>query len=1122
MDIYLLKFSACLFVFWLVYVLILEGQNMHQFKRFYLIGACIAALIIPLLSITYYIEPIASNFEAIPQYIPIESATAEPQISEAPGMALETVLWYVYGLGVLLFSTRFVSNLVKLYKSISKHKKVTKAPFVYVLLKAYRVPHSFFKYIFLNQLRYETGTIPKEVLLHEETHARQLHSLDIILLEVFQIAFWFHPLVYILKRHVKLNHEFLADEAVLNEGTDTKNYQNILLQFSSPDSYRDTPGYQLSSAINYSSSRLNNLFFKNSFGQVKKRFTVMKTQTSKTKQWLSTLLLVPVIALLFYSFAERKEVVKPAEKSEANRFLVTVEKSEKGIELKCEIGCQWSHLVLKPNTESYIINDYGFSEGKTLDSDKFAFEVIPTASGANLNGLTGTKWTDLGLVLFEDKKQAISQHGMAESTSLELEKNNTDLFKRAEINYYTKQFFTVKTGNDEYVKKRFQELTYEDKVKWVYADAIPYDRIDVTASHFEKAKQSKNYIIKVNGNYISKKELESYKATDFITFGYTPISELADLKETAVLNLVTQDVYDSFVNIMINQYQEVIDAYESELRLSESERQKDLKEIVSTYEFLDYNYRRFTPELVKKHSLEPPTAIPAQIVREVNQSYLDIPILYIDKDLNLFLNDKPTTLETLQNDFNRATQSQDSELILEADGRRIDKSLVNQLMEALGDRLKHINIASGQALIHDSSYKLKAITDQKPVMWILVNSMGHLLVDEETATVSELEDKLKRLAKTDKSKGTVSIQYDKATSKQLLAELKTLVQKYHFEVFTIDAAKIPPPPPPVPPKKTSKGGPNTEDLQEVYNPTFLEYILEMEASGASFYLDGKKISAKKARFIAQNNKGKQTDMLTQKDDNGKYVVKLSTPKPLQSQEKATKEQVATYNKIARHYNTMIAKGGNIRIDMKDVEKLKYIYNLMSDKQRKNADPFPDFPEPPPPPPAPEAPKVKVKEVKAVRRPSEPKPVSVKAVARVQETEVAAKALTAEEKKKLKKRAKVYKKEHPEAVKKVKVKTKDGKVVEVEEVEIPQAELIEVPSPPEPPAPPSPLDFVIKMAKSNAKFYYETEAISSDKAIELLKKNPELNVRAKKTKAAQPIVYISKKPIVIEVKEEKRN
>ena len=110
----------------------------------------------------------------------------------------------IYGLGVLLFSVRFIINLFKMYKRVSSHKTIVQKPFIYVLLKECRIPHSFFKYLFFNKLKFETNAIPEEVKLHEETHAKQLHSLDIIVIELLQIVFWFHPLIYILKHHIKL------------------------------------------------------------------------------------------------------------------------------------------------------------------------------------------------------------------------------------------------------------------------------------------------------------------------------------------------------------------------------------------------------------------------------------------------------------------------------------------------------------------------------------------------------------------------------------------------------------------------------------------------------------------------------------------------------------------------------------------------------------------------------------------------------------------------------------------------------------------------------------------------------------------------------------------------------
>jgi biopolymer transport protein ExbD len=414
------------------------------------------------------------------------------------------------------------------------------------------------------------------------------------------------------------------------------------------------------------------------------------------------------------------------------------------------------------------------------------------------------------------------------------------------------------------------------KIKWLYVEPIPYTKVDVTKSHFEKFKASDDYVIKLNGKYISEKELNTYKASDFITFSVTPISELAKMKEYFVLNLVTPSAYEFFIELMLTHYNLAIEDYEKEISLPENKRKKDIKELISIYEFLKYNYSRFTTELIRKHNLKSPSPISSDVIKKVNQSYLDIPILFIDENENIFLNKKSTSLETIKEDFNNLTKFQKSELILEANGRRINENYLDKIMIAIGDNLKNIKVANGQALVFDPDYKSEESVQKKPIMWILINRKDQLLVDDELGTLEIIDNKLKKLAKEGKAGQLVSIKYDKETSKDIISKVEELVKTNNFKVASFDVSKIPPPPPPPPTPKKTKGGPNLEDIQEVYNPSFIEYIEEMEQEGASFYFDNKKITAKQARSIAINNNGKRIGMITQKDTEGNYLVKLSS------------------------------------------------------------------------------------------------------------------------------------------------------------------------------------------------------------------------------------------------------
>ncbi|CAM4286066.1 M56 family metallopeptidase [Zobellia roscoffensis] len=301
MVLFLLKSAACLAIFMAFYKLALENERMHSFKRAYLIGALVLSFTIPSITFVEYVEvvpPVSiENFEPTTEFNAALSASEKTQNFE--WLPIVTV---IYVLGVLVFLFRFLRNLRQIQVNISTNPKLRMQSLINVLLKDGTVPHTFFNYIFLNKRKFEAKEIPEEILLHESAHAKQKHSLDILFIELLQVIFWFNPLVYIIKNWIRLNHEFLADQAVLNHGTSTPHYQNILLEFASSTNRKDNQS-SLANAINYSS--------------IKKRFTVMKKNTSKNSVVLRSFSAIPLITVLLLGFSEQvtlpKEEVASAE-----------------------------------------------------------------------------------------------------------------------------------------------------------------------------------------------------------------------------------------------------------------------------------------------------------------------------------------------------------------------------------------------------------------------------------------------------------------------------------------------------------------------------------------------------------------------------------------------------------------------------------------------------------------------------------------------------------------------------------------------------------------------------------------------------------------------------------------
>lgn len=346
MGLYLLKSAACLLLCFAFYKIALERLALHTFKRFYLLGSVVLSLVIPLITFKTYVASTLTETLEVAVNTSAQVGAPIPSLSGDYGM---WALWGLYGMGVLFFALKFIKNLWALLLKIRKSPKVSDGAMVYVLLPHATVPHAFFNYVFVSEADYKTHALPREVLEHEMVHAQQGHTLDLLVMELAMIVFWFNPLLYFYKRAIRLNHEFLADHRVLSRGADRSTYQQIILAFSSQ---AQTPS--LAHAFHYSS--------------IKKRFTLMKTHTSRSKLWLLALLLVPLFAVLLYGFSSQKEVLVASEKapiSKDKKILVYVHKK------KVEVNGQSVTVEQFASTIDGLTKDWSEADMKAFQLDLF-------------------------------------------------------------------------------------------------------------------------------------------------------------------------------------------------------------------------------------------------------------------------------------------------------------------------------------------------------------------------------------------------------------------------------------------------------------------------------------------------------------------------------------------------------------------------------------------------------------------------------------------------------------------------------------------------------------------------------------------------------------------------------
>ena len=228
---YLLKVNVAFVLFYAFYRLFFYKDTFFKLRRAILLAFFGLALFYPLLNVQDWVrqqEPIADVIYMYSAMLPEATAKAD---------AAASVDWYGWLLGSLGFiywgivaflCGRFLVQLSSiLWLAHTSERVVIHETPVYALRKA-AGPFSFFRMVFLHPESHSDKETD-EILTHECTHVSQWHSIDVILSEMMCMACWFNPFVWLLKREVRHNLEYLADNTVIQSGYDSKSYQYHLL-----------------------------------------------------------------------------------------------------------------------------------------------------------------------------------------------------------------------------------------------------------------------------------------------------------------------------------------------------------------------------------------------------------------------------------------------------------------------------------------------------------------------------------------------------------------------------------------------------------------------------------------------------------------------------------------------------------------------------------------------------------------------------------------------------------------------------------------------------------------------------------------------------------------------------
>lgn len=226
---FLIKSTICLIIFYTFFHCFLRDQKILLFNRLYLNMSLILSVLIPLIVIpvksSFTLNDSIEKFNFSVDHVSIIYSPTQVSSGQIPFLKIIIALFVVISLILLI---RFVLNIIKIFIKILKSKKVIYNKTTIVLINERILPYSFFKYIFVNKTTFEDGKIEQELLLHEEAHCDQFHSIDIIIVELLNIVLWFNPAIWKIRKEILLNHEYSADSKVLTT-KDSTDYQQLLL-----------------------------------------------------------------------------------------------------------------------------------------------------------------------------------------------------------------------------------------------------------------------------------------------------------------------------------------------------------------------------------------------------------------------------------------------------------------------------------------------------------------------------------------------------------------------------------------------------------------------------------------------------------------------------------------------------------------------------------------------------------------------------------------------------------------------------------------------------------------------------------------------------------------------------
>jgi len=364
---YLVKLSISLAIIWLFYQLVLRKLTFYNSNRWYLLVYSLLCFFIPFIDITPVLERNDTTAGGIVHFIPSvqQYTTALGEAPDSPVRFWSTSYdkWdrITFGIitGAVIMLLRFVIRFLSYVRMRRRADLVFIGQMWLYQVNENIIPFSFGNAVFINkELHSETEL--QEIIRHEFVHVKQKHTIDIIWAEILCMLNWYNPFAWLLKAAIRQNLEFIADNKVLENGIQKKQYQYLLLKVMGNDQYSIAPKFNFSS--------------------LKKRIAMMNKLKTTRVHVLRFLFILPLLAVILISFRQKKQDTAPSTETSIT---------------KTNLLRDTIPVAIEPNEKGYIVNVTGSKPSNSI-------VTVKDKNGKLVERIPFSKWKE-NEKYFEDK-----------------------------------------------------------------------------------------------------------------------------------------------------------------------------------------------------------------------------------------------------------------------------------------------------------------------------------------------------------------------------------------------------------------------------------------------------------------------------------------------------------------------------------------------------------------------------------------------------------------------------------------------------------------------------------------------------------------------------------------------